>query len=75
MLLPLMLFVLVSLIWIGVRLINKKWVKSLQRNLAISFISILFLLHPKLTEQGFSLFRCVDIDDGISKMRLDTDIE
>jgi hypothetical protein len=75
MLLPLMLFGLVSLIWIVVWLINKKWVKSLQRNLAITFISILFLLHPKLTEQGFGIFRCIDIDDGVSMMRLDTDIE
>ena len=56
-LLPLILFVIVAVIWGVAYLIKKKWVKSMQRNLAISFISIVFLLHPKLAEQSLSVFR------------------
>lgn len=74
-LLPMILFLLVSLIWVVVKLIRPTAVKSLERNFVISFISILFLLYPTITEQSFELFRCVDIDEGISQARLDTDIE
>ena len=73
--LPLILFIIVALLWVIVYLLKRKWVKDLKRNLVISFISIVFLLHPKLTEQSLSMFRCVEIDDGVSMMRMDTDIE
>ena len=55
--LPLILFGAVSLTWIILYFFRRKYVKSLQRNLAISFISIIFLMHPKLTEQSLALFR------------------
>ena len=73
--LPLILFVFVSLIWVCLRLVNQRIVKSLERNIVISFISIMFLLHPKLTENALSIFRCIDIDDGESRVRLDTSME
>jgi len=55
--LPLILFLLVSLIWVLVYFLKRKWVRDLQRNIAISFISIIFLLHPKMALEGFSIFR------------------
>ena len=73
--LPLILFIIVTLLWVIVYLLKRKWVKDLKRNLVISFISIVFLLHPKLTEQSLAMFRCVEIDNGVSMMRMDTDIE
>ncbi|CAI2371546.1 unnamed protein product [Moneuplotes crassus] len=75
MLLPIILFAVVATIWIGLYCLKRKYVKSLQRNLVISFISIVFLLHPKLTEQSLTLFRCVKIDEGDSRVRLDTHFE
>ena len=74
-LLPIILFMVVALIWILVKLIKPSFVKSLERNLVISFISILFLLHPTITKQSFELFRCADIEDGINQVRLDMEIE
>ena len=65
----------VSLIWVCLRLVSQRIVKSLERNIVISFISIMFLLHPKLTENALSIFRCIDIDDGESRVRLDTSME
>jgi hypothetical protein len=55
--LPIILALIVSLIWITVYLIHKSWCPDLKRYLIISYISIVFLLHPKLTEQSFSLFK------------------
>ncbi|CAI2371780.1 unnamed protein product [Moneuplotes crassus] len=74
-LLPIILFTLVALIWIIIKAIKPSSVKSLERNFVISFISILFLLHPTITEQSFGLFRCVEIDEGVNKVRVDMDIE
>jgi len=74
-LLPIMIFLLVALIWLIVRWMKKSFVPNMERYLAISFISILFLLHPKLTEQSLGVFEWVDIDNGIRKASIDTDLD
>lgn len=73
--LPIILFTLVVIIWIIVRWIRKRFVPNMERYLVISFISILFLLHPKLAEQSLEVFKWVDIDDGIRKVSIDTNID
>ena len=55
--LPIVLFIIVALIWLIIYAINRKYVKNLTRNLVISGISIVFLLHPKLTQQSINAFR------------------
>ena len=55
--LPLILFVLVSLIWLVVFFLKRKSTESLARDLVISFVSIVFLLHPKLAQNSLSIFR------------------
>ena len=55
--LPLILFIIVAFIWGIVYAINKEYVRNITRNLFISAISILFLLHPKLTQQSINVFR------------------
>ena len=73
--LPILLFGLVALIWLLVYKIKKTLVKDMVRYLVISFVSIVFLLHPKLTEQSINSFRCVKIDEGVKIARMDSDIE
>ena len=73
-LLPLIIFTIVTLIWVVVYVINRKYVKDLKRWLVISFISILFLLHPKVTEESISTFRWIKIDVNTYVARIDTDI-
>ena len=75
MFLPIILFSVVALIWVIVYSIRKKLIKNISRYLIISFISVVFLLHPKLAEQSLGLFRCIDIDEGVSKVRVSTDME
>ena len=74
MLLPLILFGLIAMIWLIVFLIKRSWVKNMTRNLIISFITIVFLLHPKLTEQSINVFKCIEIDDGVAVAKIDTNI-
>ena len=71
--LPLILFFFVSLLMITYAYFSKT--NNTKRYLAISFISIIFLLHPKLTQESLSIFRWVDIDKGVSKVRINTDME
>jgi predicted outer membrane repeat protein len=73
--LPIILTLFASLIWVLVHFVYKKWAPLLGRCIIISFISTVFILHPKLTEQSFSLFRCIEVDDGQNRVRIDTSIE
>ena len=73
--LPLILFSIVALIWVIVKLIKKQWVPEMRRNLAISFITIVFILHPTLALNSLSIFQCVEIDHNVSKVRLYTEME
>ena len=68
--LPIILFVFISTIWVVIYFIKHKWVPELKRNIAISFISIMLLLHPTLAENSLSIFQCVEIDDNESKVRI-----
>ena len=74
-LLPFILVAVVSMIWVALYFIKRKWVRDLRRNVVISTISILFLLHPKLTESSLSIFRCVTVDEGLKKVKIDTTME
>lgn len=43
---------------------------DVKRYIGISFIGIVFLFHPTMIYQSLNVFQCVDIDDGVSKMRI-----
>jgi len=74
-LLPLILFLIVAIIWMIVYIIKKEYVKDLTRNFVISMISILLLLHPKLTQESLNAFRCIEVDNNMKVARFDTDLE
>ncbi|CAI2362983.1 unnamed protein product [Moneuplotes crassus] len=73
--LPLALFFVISLIWVVIYLIKRRWMKNIQRNLTISFISVVFLLHPRLTQAGINIWRCVKIDEDVEVARFDMSFE
>ncbi|CAI2360923.1 unnamed protein product [Moneuplotes crassus] len=75
MFLPLILFILLGAIWVILYYAKRQWVKHLTRNIVITFITIVFLLHPKLTERSISMFRCIEIDEGYSVAEIDTNLE
>ena len=45
-------------------------VPDFQRNIVISFISIVFLLYPRLVQSAFSMFECVSIDSGDNRSKI-----
>ena len=49
--------------------------ENMKRNLVISAISIIFLLHPKLTEKSINTFRWIQIDEGERVARFDTQLQ
>ncbi|CAI2362506.1 unnamed protein product [Moneuplotes crassus] len=73
--LPIALFITIAVMWIIIKLIRPAWCTDMKRALAISFITIIFILHPKLTEKSISMFKCIEIDEGYSVARIDTNIE
>lgn len=75
MFMPIFLFLIMAVMWTVVKKVKPEWVKDLQRNFVISFISVVFLLHPKLTERSISIFKCVEIDNGYSVAKIDTNLE
>ncbi|CAI2364411.1 unnamed protein product [Moneuplotes crassus] len=74
-LLPAILFLGFALMWIVVNLVKSSWISDLRRNIIISFITIVFILHPKLTENSIRLFSCTNLDDESKVMKIDTNIE
>ena len=73
--LPLILISIISTIWIWVWFIKPSLIKDLKRSIAISFISIVFFLHPKLASSSVSIFECVEIDNNIYKVRINTNMD
>ena len=73
--LPIILFIITFLIWVVVKLVCTNWVPEFKRNIAISFISIIFLLHPTLAENSLSIFQCVEIDENLRKVRIYTEMD
>ena len=70
-LLPIIIFVFASLVFAILRIAWKKRFSDIRRNIGVSAIWIIFLLHPTLTRESFSIFQCIDIDSNDSRMRLD----
>jgi hypothetical protein len=70
-LLPIVLFVLISMFWLLVYLIFNKWNIDLKRNMIVSLIVILFMLHPTLSISSFSLFQCTKIDSNDFRVTID----
>ena len=70
-LLPGVLLILFWIIWIALRVIWRKLVPDLKRNIAISFISIIFLLHPRLVQNSIAMLQWVTIDNGDARAKVD----
>ena len=49
--------------------------KSLKRNIIISIICSLFLLHPNITKQALGLFEWINVGDNDLRMRMHMDYE
>lgn len=57
MFLPLILLSVFTVLWIVLYLISRRLVPDIKKNILISFVSILFLLHPMLAQKSLSVFQ------------------
>ena len=72
--LPIILFALIFIAWLILYWLFPKRFPDIKRNVVVSIITILFLLHPTLTKSALGMFQWIQIDDNISKMRIDMNI-
>ena len=70
-----MLIVLYCFVWLVMWLLLKKYFEDIKRNIVVSIIVILFILHPALTKSGLRLFQCVKVDEGDYRVRIDTNMK
>ena len=73
-LLPIILIAVFSVIWFMIRLMKNGWVPNIKRNIIISFITIIFLFHPRLTQQSLLIFQWTQIDTDVMMTKVDTQI-
>jgi hypothetical protein len=73
-LLPIPLIVIYGLFW---RILGFIWsrFKDVKRNIVVSTITIIFVLHPTLMNSTLNLFKWVNIEDDLAVTELDMNIE
>ena len=72
--LPLALIIVTIITWSMLHLCWNKWLKNLKRNIIVTIIVILFLMHPMLTKVGLEIFQWIKVDEGKYQVRIDLDI-
>ena len=67
---PLFLILICSLIWVFMHFFINKWCLDLKRNIVVSVIWIIFLLHPTITKSSLLIFECTNVDKNDKRMSL-----
>ena len=70
-LLPLLIILIFGLIFLCLFYLWKSRFNDFKRNIGVSAIWIIFLLHPTLTRISFSIFQCIKVDTDDLRMRDD----
>ena len=73
--LPIALIFLYSFVWILAYLIFKKYFSDIKRNIVISSIVILYMLHPALIRTGLSIFQCVEVSKNDNRVKVDLNMK
>jgi hypothetical protein len=72
---PILLFIGIFITFMILHLVFPKYFKDFKRNVAVSTITIVFLLHPTLTSTALGMFQWIEIDDGVSQVRIDLEMK
>ena len=72
-LLPIFLIIIGLVFWSAVYMIPVKVFKDFKRNMCVTAIVILYLLHPMLTKVGLEMFQCIKVDEGKYNARINID--
>ena len=74
-LLPILLSLVFTIIWIIIYTVHRKWITDLKRWISISLITVLYFLHPKLAQSSISIFQWVKIDSNVLRVKDDINME
>ena len=69
--LPLLSLLLTTFVWALMYVWFKKYISDLIRNIVVTNVVILFILHPTITRTFLTVFQCIEIDEGDSRVRID----
>ena len=69
-LVPIALFLVYLLIWTVLYFAFRRWFSNFKRNLSISAICIIYMLHPTITKNWFRIFECTQVDANDKRMTL-----
>ena len=67
---PLVLILICSLFWSLLYFFMHKWWSNLKRNIIVSIIWIIFLLHPTITKSSLQIFEWTNVDQNDKRMSL-----
>ena len=73
--LPIFLILMSLLIWMLAWICFRKCIKDIKRNIVITAICIIYLLHPMLTKVGLEIFQCVMIDENEFRVKIDIEMK
>lgn len=73
-LLPIFLILVSSIVWFCMYPIRYKVFQDLKRNITVTTVVILFLLHPTLTRVSLEMFQCVKVDENEFRVRIDLEM-
>ncbi|CDW72378.1 UNKNOWN [Stylonychia lemnae] len=74
-LLPLLLLIIFSSGLTIINIIRKQKLAQISRQLTVTFVVIIYTLHPTLTRMSTSLFFCMELDTGEAWLQEDLQIE
>ncbi|CAI2380520.1 unnamed protein product [Moneuplotes crassus] len=70
-----LLILLACLIFFSIcHLLFPKHFTDFRRNMVISTVSVIYLLHPTITTSALGIFQCIEVGEGESRMRIDLSI-
>ena len=73
--LPLFWIIVAAIVWVLLYATFKKWFKDLKRNLIVTIIVIIYLLHPTITKVSFEIFQWIRVDESEYRAKLDLSIK
>jgi len=72
---PIFITLFFILFWSTLTICFKRFRRTVFRNIIVSAILIMFLLHPTITSSVFSLFKCYEFDGQVRRLSIDMQFE
>ena len=75
LMLPIFMILTYIFVWVVLYFVANKYFFDIKRNIIVSIIVILFLLHPAVTRSSLFIFQCVQVDEDDFRSRSDLNMK